>query len=245
MGTIGRFVDRSSIDEVHQGFTEILTEVLSNSSNLLMPIFTSVNYAKLSTTQLKILEYTQLMTAEKFKISVEILEFLSELLEKILESYNETYLKEEVLQNIYSDKTSEIYQNHCGVLESFECFILIFNNLTTYGHYCEELTKNGTLDHSLKLLKLVDDLGVILINLGIVPKSDDNSIPNMESADGKTSTHPLAGLKTKIVRLVGNLISQTSCAVEYFEQNMTQLGAILSHSKLDFVNVGLREHCLL
>eukprot|EP00345_Euplotes_harpa_P002882 CAMPEP_0168320346 /NCGR_PEP_ID=MMETSP0213-20121227/1607_1 /TAXON_ID=151035 /ORGANISM="Euplotes harpa, Strain FSP1.4" /LENGTH=125 /DNA_ID=CAMNT_0008321761 /DNA_START=1401 /DNA_END=1778 /DNA_ORIENTATION=+ len=46
----------------------------------------------------------------------------------------------------------------------------------------------------------------------------------MESKDGKTSKHPLAGFVSKCTRLVANLVYDNPDAVKYFEAEMNYIG---------------------
>jgi hypothetical protein len=131
----------------------------------------------------------------------------------------------------------------------------IFNNITSEGneviYNCEFLTESKALKYSIRLTNLIDEITVILVDLKVIPKNDDVNIPKM------LSTHPVAGLQTKCLRLVANLVSQCPLAVVHIEQNMDEveskkleskysiLGCILSHTRVDFVNVGLREQAML
>jgi hypothetical protein len=63
----------------------------------------------------------------------------------------------------------------------------------------------------------------------------------LEDIGSKRSDHPVAGLQTKCIRLIANLVFQKQQAVEYFEKDVEELGVILNHSQVDFVNVGMRE----
>lgn len=135
------------------------------------------------------------------------------------------------------------------MLEGFEALIQIFNNITADGdsvtEVCETLYENRAHQSSLALITLVDQISAPLIASGLLPKNDDGSVNKLTNPVTNKSRHPVAGLQTKCVRLVGNLISQCPSTVQYFEQNLDQLGVLLSHTKVDFINVGMREQAML
>ncbi|CAI2366858.1 unnamed protein product [Moneuplotes crassus] len=202
---------------------------------------------------LKILSYladlTQQKTDCRISLSSSIQVYLCDLFEALQKEYTNAYLDEDLVKIIYEDKESQLFHYHANILEIFETLSQIFNNITAEGdkvaEVCQTLFDNKACEFSLALVVLVDKLVKILTSLTIVPKNDAVEINKMEDPKTKKSSHPVAGLQTKCVRLVGNLISQCPSTVGYFEENLDQLGLMLSHTKIDFVNVGLREQAML
>ena len=126
---------------------------------------------------------------------------------------------------------------------------MIFSNLTAEGDKAIEnrdyFIDSKVLENTLKWIETIDKLSETLIEKKAIPKNTDNAVSNMESKDGKTSIHPLAGFITKCTRLVANLVYNNPGAVNHFESEMNNIGLMLSHTKIDFVNAGAREHWLL
>jgi len=203
--------------------------------------------------KLRLLNYFYDLTRSKIdyqlKLGSEIQTYLCDYCLILQAQYNAAYLNDEILKVCYQYESDLLHHNHANVLETFESIIQIFNNITAEGDnvdsICQHLFNNKAHEGSISLITLVDNLLAKLIELGAVPKNDDDMIPKMEDPVSRSSTHPVAGLLTKCIRLVGNLIAQCSSTVGYFENNMTQLGLILSHTKFDFVNSGLREQAFL
>ena len=201
----------------------------------------------------RLMHYSCMLThpTSEFKLTVKeiLFGYLCNVFDELLKRYKEWYLEIDVLKGIYKDKESLLYHYHSNILETFESLVLIFNNITAEGpktsSYSTDLFNHKALENVIELIKTIDDLSAHLIDLNVIPKNDSNEIPLMENIWGKRSTHPVAGLLTKCVRLIGNMLSQTRLAVNHFEQKMEHIGLILNHTKLDFVNVGIREHCML
>jgi len=124
---------------------------------------------------------------------------------------------------------------------------MVFNNVTSQINdtASKHFSDLDVLQSVLDFIVLVDEITEILVKLEIVPKNDHADVVKMLKTADKPSEHPVAGLQTKCIRLLGNMISQNEESVKYFEQNVDKLAVILNHSQVDFVNVGMREQCLL
>ena len=221
-----------------------------------------INLVMVSDIFRKLMHYLYILTCpkEEFKLSVSrpLSSYLCLFLNKIVSCYWESYTHEVFLRLCYanlipseikSELSEKFHHSHLNILESVESVIMALSNLTAEGEKANDFRDNfiilKVLQNTLKWIGIIDRISDKLIEMKAIPKNTDNEVANMESKDGKTSTHPLAGFITKWTRLVANLVFDNPEAVKHFEAEMSNVGLMLSHTKLDFVNAGAREHWLL